>query len=145
MDFMDLAIKEAFEGMMQNHGGPFGAVIVKDGQIISKAHNMVLISNDPTAHAEVTAIRLASKALKSFDLSGCEIYATGEPCPMCQGAIQWARINKIYYGSSLHDADKIGFDDLNFQKNNVLKIQYKRDECLELFRKWSESSNRIIY
>ena len=98
-DFMQVAIDEAREGMSHNHGGPFGAVIVKDGEIIAKSHNRVLHTNDPTAHAEIGAIRQASSILENFDLSDCEIYTTSQPCPMCLAAIYWARIEKIYFGT----------------------------------------------
>ena len=97
-DFMKLAVEEAKLGVKENHGGPFGAVIVKDGKVIAKAHNTVLKDNDPTCHAEINAIRKASKILDTFDLTGYELYTTGKPCPMCKGAIQWAKIEKVYYG-----------------------------------------------
>ena len=114
---MQVAIDEALKGIDANEGGPFGAVIVKDNKIISKAHNLVLKTNDPTAHAEINAIKEASSKLNSFDLSGCELYTTCEPCPMCLGAIFWARIDRVYFGATKLDAQKAGFDD-----NKIIEI-----------------------
>jgi len=108
---MDLAVREAMQGSRQGKGGPFGAVIVKDGQVISTACNEVTSSNDPTAHAEILAIRRASEKLGTYDLSGCVIYATGEPCPMCLSAIIWANIKQVFYALNAEDAEKIGFRD----------------------------------
>ncbi len=109
--FMREAFQMALEGMKSGHGGPFGAVVVKDGQIISRASNMVLATNDPTAHAEVVAIREACKVLNNFQLEGCEIYTSCEPCPMCLGAIYWARPLTVYYSANRFDAAAAGFDD----------------------------------
>ncbi len=109
--YMELALKEARKGMLEGKGGPFGAVIVKHGVVISVACNEVLISSDPTAHAEILAIRRASEKLKNHDLSGCVIYTTGEPCPMCLSAIIWANIKQVYHALSAKDAEKIGFRD----------------------------------
>ena len=109
--YMDLAVREAMQGSRQGKGGPFGAVIVKDGQVISTACNEVTSSNDPTAHAEILAIRRASEKLGTYDLSGCVIYATGEPCPMCLSAIIWANIKQVFYALNAEDAEKIGFRD----------------------------------
>ncbi len=109
--FMESAIREAFTGMRANDGGPFGAVIVRGGAVIASAHNEVIRSNDPTAHAEIVAIRRASASLGRFDLSDCEIYSSCEPCPMCLSAIFWARIKKLYFTLSRFDAERIGFDD----------------------------------
>lgn len=109
--FMQAAIDEAFIGMRKGEGGPFGAVIVKDGEIIARAHNEVLTTNDPTMHAEVNAIRKATKLLQRFDLSDCEIYSTCEPCPMCFAAIHWAKMKKLYFGASRFDAAEVDFDD----------------------------------
>ena len=97
--FMKMAIKEAEKGITLNHGGPFGAVIVKDGKVVAKGHNQVLKNQDPTCHGEIMAIHKACKKLKTFDLTGCELYTTGEPCPMCLAAILWANIDKVYYGA----------------------------------------------
>lgn len=144
--YMHQAVKEAFTGVQQNHGGPFGAVVVKDGKILSKAHNQVLKSNDPTAHAEINAIKKASKKLNTFDLSGCEIYTTCMPCPMCMGAIKWANIKTVYYGASSTDADKIGFRDKEFYDNEFLDIKnIDRAECLEPFKVWQAKEDKIIY
>jgi len=110
-EFMAIALEEAMEGIENDDGGPFGAVIVQDGVVISRAHNEVLRRNDPTAHAEILAIREASSILKRYDLSTCEIYSTSEPCPMCFAAIFWARIKKLVYGTVREDVAEIGFDD----------------------------------
>ena len=112
--WMQIAYNEAVEGMLADEGGPFGAVIVKGEKVIATAHNEVLKSNDPTAHAELNAIRRASKLLGSFDLSECTLYCTCKPCPMCLGAIFWARIGTVYYGATGEDAARGGFDDLRF-------------------------------
>ena len=109
--FMRIAMEEAYTGMRKEDGGPFGAVIVKDGEIIAKAHNMVISTNDPTMHAEIAAIRKATKLLGRFDLSDCEIYSSCEPCPMCFSAIHWAKMKKLYYGATRYDAAMINFDD----------------------------------
>ncbi len=149
--WMKIAYDEATTGMLADEGGPFGAVIVKDERIIAKAHNRVLFSKDPTAHAEVNAIREASKKLDSFDLSGCTLYTTCMPCPMCLGAIMWARISNVYYGATEEDAKKGGFDDLHFyellkSENKGLNLkQIDQKENASLFDKWNEKENRIIY
>lgn len=114
--FMQEAIEEARRGIRAGDGGPFGAVVVKEGKIIGKGHNQVIKNNDPTCHGEVMAIKDACKTLNNFDLSGCEIYTTGEPCPMCYGAILWSNIEKVYYGCNIVDTDIIGFRDDNFYK-----------------------------
>ncbi len=150
--FMREAIRLSRESV-QNGGGPFGAVIVKDGVIIASASNMVTSQNDPTAHAEVSAIRLAAKKLKSFDLSGCEIYTSCEPCPMCFGAIYWAHIDKLYFANTKADAKSIGFDDsfiydeikLPYDKRKVKNIQMLREEALEAFKDWKNKSDKIEY
>lgn len=143
---MQKAINEAIKGVNQGHGGPFGAVIVKDGKIISTSHNEVLKSNDPTSHAEINAIKKASKKLQTFDLSGCEIYTTCMPCPMCMGAIRWANISTIYYGATSEDADMIGFRDQVFYDELYQNIKnIDRTECLQVFRIWSEMPNKTIY
>ena len=148
--FMALAIKEAKEGIDHVHGGPFGAVIVKDGKVIASAHNTVLRDNDPTAHGEVNVIRKASLALGTFDLSGCEIYTTGEPCPMCLGAILWANIQKVYFGANIIDAEAIGFRDSVFyqiqagKKAHILN-ELNRDEVLKLYDYYLKKENRPNY
>lgn len=145
--FMLQAIRTAILGINKNHGGPFGAVIVKDGKIVAKAHNMVIKSNDPTAHAEITAIRKASKKLHSFDLSGCELYTTCMPCPMCLGAIKWSNISKIYYGATSADANAIGFrDEIFYENNDLTKLEnLDRESCLKPFRLWQEKIDKTMY
>ena len=113
-EYMKMAVEEAETGIRAGHGGPFGCVIVKDGKVISRGHNEVLKCNDPTCHGEIMAIRTASKVLGTFDLKGCELYTTAEPCPRCFGAIRWANIKKVYYGCNVNDTDKIGFRDDKF-------------------------------
>lgn len=149
---MKRAIVQAYSGMRKNHGGPFGAVIVRNGEVIAKAHNMVLKTNDPTAHAEVVAIRRAAEKLKKFDLSDCEIYSTCEPCPMCLAAIYWAGIRRIHYGCTRKDAEKIGFRDkrlydlIKKRKSPVVdKIKLERGECLKPFREWTRKKDRVTY
>ncbi|MDF1547344.1 MAG: nucleoside deaminase [Bacteroidales bacterium] len=151
-EFMREAIRLSIESV-QKGGGPFGAVIVKDGKIIAGSANSVTIDNDPTAHAEVNAIRKASKILKTFDLSGCEIYTSCEPCPMCFGAIYWAHIDAIYYGNTKQDAKAIGFDDafiyqeLETPKNKrkIKAIPFLRDEAIISFELWDKNENRTDY
>ena len=134
-------------------GGPFGAVIVKDGKIIARGVNKVTVNNDPTAHAEVTAIREAAQVLQNFDLSGCEIYTSCEPCPMCLASIYWARIDKIYFGNSKMDAKEIDFDDafiydeimLPLEKRKLPAIQMLRDDAQEAFIKWTTKDDKIAY
>ena len=149
--WMQIAYDEATRGMLANEGGPFGAVILKDGKLIAKAHNRVLQSNDPTAHAEVNAIREASQKLKRFDLSDCTLYTTCMPCPMCLGAIMWARISKVYYGATEHDALRGGFDDLKFyeilqgKKEGLTLMQIDQKESASLFDVWNEKDDKQIY
>lgn len=149
---MNDAINKARENMNKGYGGPFGAMIVKDGEVVAVTSNTVIRDNDATAHAEVNAIREASKRLGTYDLSGCTLFATGYPCPMCLSAIMWANIKDVYYGTDLTDAEEIGFRDdfiYNFIRNNnsgsELEIkQINRDECLELFKEYKESG-KVIY
>lgn len=149
--WMKIAYNEATKGMLANEGGPFGAVIIKNDKIISQAHNEVLRSNDPTAHAEINAIREASKKLDSFDLSGCILYTTCKPCPMCLGAIFWSRINTVYYGATEEDAAKGGFDDKRFyemlqgQNNDLVLKQIDYKINAKLFEIWLQKKDRIIY
>lgn len=153
MNYMQEAIKESKQGMEKGDGGPFGAVIVKDGKVIGRGHNCVLGCNDPTAHAEVVAIRDAAKALNSYDLSGCEIYSSCEPCPMCYSAIHWARIDKLYYAATREDAAAVGFDDdLLYQilagkkTDEQLSIkQIDRAQAQAVFEAFKDKSDRIIY
>ncbi len=134
-------------------GGPFGAVIVKDGIILSTAANSVTKDKDPTAHAEINAIRKACAKLNSFDLSGCIIYTSCEPCPMCLGAIYWAHIDKVFYGNNKRDARQIGFDDkfiydeleLPIGKRKIEFIQLLQDEAIQAFKQWEEKEDKIEY
>lgn len=136
-----------------NGGGPFGAVVVKDGKIVAEGSNCVTLNNDPTAHAEVTTIRKACTALNTFDLSGCEIYTSCEPCPMCLSAIYWARIERIYYGCDKVDAKNIGFDDsfiyeqieLKPELRSIPSSQVLHTEALEAFRMWTDKEDKIEY
>jgi len=151
--FMRMAIELSENSVTQGQGGPFGAVIVKDGELVAGSANMVVPNNDPTAHAEVSAIRLACQKLGTFDLSGCEIYTSCEPCPMCLGAIYWARLDKIYYANTKIDAADIGFDDkfiydeleLAMAERKLPIIQMMRNEALNAFRLWSEHEGRTDY
>lgn len=152
--YMQLAIEEASKNLKQLDGGPFGACIVGKNKILAIARNTVLKDNNSTAHAEVNAIRQASKALKSFDLSSCIIYTTTEPCPMCFSAIHWSRIDTLIYGSSIADARMRGFNELAISSAKMktlgkskVKIhhRYLREECLELFKKWDKLNTKIIY
>lgn len=147
------AIKKAQENIATGKGGPFGAVVVRDGKIISAVGNRVTSTNDPTAHAEVVAIREACKTLDTFDLSGCEIYASCEPCPMCLGAIMWARIDKLYFAADRKDASRAGFDDevfytelaLPVEKRILKPTQMMREEANEVFERWIEDNTKIPY
>lgn len=148
--YMQIAIEEAREGIRQGHGGPFGAVIVKDGEIIAKGHNHVVAYNDPTCHGEIDAIRKACKKLNTFDLSGCELYTSGYPCPMCMCAILWANIDKVYYGCSTTDTEIIGFRDKEFeetipQRKEELLEELDRDECLKLYEEYRAIQNKTMY
>lgn len=129
--FMYEALKEAYKGIDSLHGGPFGAVIVKDGKIIGRGHNQVVKNNDPTCHGEMMAIHDACKNMGTFDLSGSIIYTTGEPCPMCLGAILWANIEKVYYGCNVKDTDEIGFRDERFYELSKPENKAKFVECLD--------------
>jgi guanine deaminase len=151
-DFMSEAVREAEKGVRLNHGGPFGAVIVRKGRIVGRGHNNVVRTNDPTAHAEMVAIRDAAKRLKNFDLSDCEIYTSCEPCPMCLGAILWARLKKMYYGCTMEDAARIGFDDSVFYdiinrkgKGGPIKKNIGRAECLKAFALWMNKKHKVRY
>ena len=151
--FMHEAVTAALKGMHNNEGGPFGCVIVKDGKIVGRGNNKVTSNNDPTAHAEIMAIRDACKNLNSFQLEGCEIYTSCEPCPMCFGAIYWARPDKVYYGCSQKDAADIDFDDefiykeieLPYDKRSIPFEQFARDIAIEPFQKWSEKEDKTVY
>ena len=151
-EFMREAIRLANESV-KNGGGPFGAVIVKDGEIVAGSANRVTVDLDPTAHAEVNTIREACRKLGTFDLSGCVVYTSCEPCPMCLGAIYWARIDRIYYGNNRKDAADIDFaDDFIYEeldkpleKRSVPIIPLLRDEALQTFRMWSEKEDKVEY
>lgn len=142
-EYMELAIGEAREGIYNSHGGPFGSVIVRDGKIIGQGHNMVLLRNDSTLHGEIAAIRNAESSLCTFDLSGAELYTTGEPCPMCLAACMWANIDKVYYGCTIEDNEMIGFRDKKFDEMFGGReafadylVQLDRDACLKLFEEY---------
>lgn len=150
---MKKAIALSLQGMLANEGGPFGAVIVKDGIIIGEGNNQVTSTNDPTAHAEINAIRKACKSLNTFDLSGCEIYTSCEPCPMCLSAIYWARLDKINYACSRYDAAAIGFDDdflykeinLNAAQRKIPIEQLNHDEGFSVFKQWLAKEDKTSY
>ncbi|PLX07231.1 MAG: tRNA-specific adenosine deaminase [Marinilabiliales bacterium] len=151
-DYMRKAIELSIKNM-ERGGGPFGAVIVKDGEIIAASANSVTIDNDPTAHAEVNAIREETKKLGTFDLSGCEIYSSCEPCQMCLGAIYWAKIDSLYFGNTKKDADDIGFSDnfiyeeidKDYQHRNLKTQTMMRDEAIEAFNIWKNKEDKIEY
>lgn len=152
-EFMREAIRLSIENVRSGKGGPFGAVIVKDDKIIARGFNQVTANNDPTAHAEVVAIREACKELNSFQLDGCEIYTSCEPCPMCLGAIYWARPDKMYYANTKVDAANIQFDDqfiydeieLPLHNRKLTCEQLLRDEALVAFNEWNSKQDKIEY
>lgn len=151
--YMKTAAQEAVEGVKKGHGGPFGAVIVKDNKIIAQAHNEVIKNNDPTDHAEMIVIRDAAKKLGRFDLSDCELYTSCEPCPMCLSAIHWAKIEKVYFGCTRDDAAEIGFDDKYIydvikgtaEHKKVNLEQKDRKICLKAFSEWKAKENKVQY
>jgi guanine deaminase len=149
--WMKIAYDEATIGMLAGEGGPFGAVILKDDKIIASAHNEVLKSKDSTAHAEMNAIRKACRVVDDFDLSGCVLYTTCMPCPMCLGAIYWARIGTVYYGATEDDAAHAGFDDRRFyemmrgENRDVTLLQVDHKINAELFELWLKKSDRQLY
>jgi guanine deaminase len=150
--FMKMALEEAQRGISRGDGGPFGAVIVKDGVVIAKGHNEVVKSNDPTAHAEIVAIRKASQVLNSFHLEGCELYVTGEPCPMCFSAIHWAHLARVVYCNTKIEAAEIGFDDafiaeiiLGKRPDPIRFEHHPQPECRKLFRTWYENPDKVLY
>ena len=152
-DFMNRAIALSKETMRAGMGGPFGAVVVKSGTIIAEGVNQVPFTNDPTAHAEIAAIRAACKALASFNLEACDLYASCEPCPMCLGAIYWARIARLYYGNRREDAVRIGFDDGHIYREIGRPIEKRvipttlllAEEARAAFEAWLEMPNRVQY
>jgi tRNA(Arg) A34 adenosine deaminase TadA len=151
--FMKRAIELARNGMLSGDGGPFGTVVVRDGEIVGEGWNRVIRTNDPTAHGEITAIRDACARLGTFSLDGCEIHTTGQPCPMCLGAIQWARISRIFYGFRIEDAAEIGFDDREFFRQMALPPDERaipaqelcRQEALELAREYARMPEKRHY
>ena len=145
-----MALDEATEGISKGHGGPFGAIIVKDNKVVGRGHNRVVVNNDPTAHGEMTAIRDACTNLGTFDLTGCEIYTTGYPCPMCMCAIFWANIDKVYYGCNTTDTEIIGFRDKEFEDNmnsrkEKICVELDRKECLELYNTYNQILDKTNY
>ena len=150
---MQIAIDEAMRSVASGDGGPFGAVVVQDGKVVSAAHNEVLISNDPTAHAEMQAIRAACAKLGSFDLSDCEIYSSCEPCPMCLAAVIWAKIPRLYYGCTREEAEQAGFEDKRIYDQicgkaeacRLESVRFMYEECLKPFAMWAEKKDRKQY
>ena len=150
--FMALAFQEAQEGIDRGEGGPFGAVIVKDGEVVASGHNEVLKTNDPTAHAEMVTIRKASVKLKAFHLQGCILYVTGEPCPMCFSAIHWAHLDAVYYVTTKKEAAAIGFDDtliteiiLGKQRDTIPFVHTPHTEGQKLLNRWRSSLKHRLY
>ncbi len=153
LELMREAIKLADDNLISKKGGPFGAIVVKDGKIVGKGSNSVTSTNDPTAHAEINAIRDACKNLNTFQLDDCEIYTSCEPCPMCLGAIYWARPKKVFFAASKHDASEAGFDDsfiydeikLPYEERKIPATQILQDEAKIVFEKWIKLENKIEY
>lgn len=151
--FMQQAINLSKQGMMDNEGGPFGCVIVKDDEVIGKGNNKVILNNDPTAHAEIIAIREACKHLKSFQLEGCEIYTSCEPCPMCLGAIYWARPSIIYFANTRAHAAAVGFDDeliykelsVKFDKRLIPMVAIHNSDAQNVFQEWLRKNDKTLY
>jgi len=152
-EFMSKAIVLAESNVKTLKGGPFGAVVVKNGEIVGKGSNQVTVNNDPTAHAEVVAIRDAAKNLGTFDLSGCEIYSSCEPCPMCLGAIYWAHMDKLFYAATKDDAAKANFDDsfiykefaLSKEDRSIPSVQMMREDAVKVFEEWIKEENKVTY
>jgi guanine deaminase len=151
--FMQAAIDLSFEAMRTGRGGPYGAVVVKDGEIIGRGMNEVTSLNDPTAHAEMTAIREACQRLGHWQLRGCELYASGEPCPMCLAAIYWANLDRVYYGNSKEEANDYGFNSLTFYEQVSLPVadrslpmvQFMRDQAIAAFQEWASKADKQTY
>ena len=147
------AIRLSVNNIREGNGGPFACVVVKDGKIVARGTNTVTSSNDPTAHAEIVAIRNACKELNTFQLTGCEIYTSCEPCPMCLGAIYWARPDRIYYANTRSDAAHIGFDDeflyselpKKVSERKIPAVQLMRQEALAAFREWEQKNDKVQY
>ena len=152
-NYMQLAIDLSREGMRAGQGGPFGCVIVKDGEVVGKGFNSVAGTNDPTAHAEIVAIRDACRRLQSFQLDGCEIYTSCEPCPMCLGAIYWARPDKVFFANTRKGAAEAGFDDdfiyeelkLPMSGRRIPMIHTQSDEARRVFQEWLDMDNKTLY
>ena len=152
-EWMRKAITLSLEGSSQGKGGPFGAVIIKNNQIIGQGYNQVTSTHDPTAHAEIVAIRDACRNMQHFHLEGCILFTSCEPCPMCLGAIYWAKISHIYYANNREDAAKIGFSDdfiykefdKSIEQRNIPTEQFLREEALEVFKRWENDRNKIPY
>jgi len=150
---MARAIQLSIENVHSGRGGPFAAVIVKDGRVVAEGANQVTSTKDPTAHSEILAIRAACAKLGAFDLHGCEIYTSCEPCPMCLGAIYWARLSRVYFANAAADAASIGFDDsliyreipLPLAQRGIPMIQMMRDQALAAFQAWQQKPNKIVY
>ena len=150
--FMARAIELSIESV-NSGGGPFGSIIVKNDKVIAEGSNKVTLNNDPTAHGEIVAIRKACKSLNNFNLSGCELYSTCEPCPMCLSAIYWAHIDKVYYANTRDDAQKIDFDDsliysellTNVKKRKIPMFQMMRNEALKAFELWDKKTDKVKY
>lgn len=150
---MQRAIDLSIENVRSGSGGPFAAIVVREGSIIGTGTNQVTKSLDPTAHAEIVAIREACRAVHDFQLIDCELYTTCEPCPMCMGAVYWSRLAKVYYANTRADAARVGFDDsviydqiaLPPQSRNLAMIQLMRDQALEAFREWEKSPTKVKY
>ena len=150
---MRRAIALSLRAIREGRGFPFGAVIVRNGEVVGEAHNTVTSENDPTAHAEMNAIRAACAKLGAFSLEGCEIYASGEPCPMCLAAIYWARLDRIYYANRKQDAHRIGFSDDSFYREVALPPDRRRipmnrllgDEAVAVFREWDQHADKLTY
>lgn len=142
-EFMQIAIEEAYQGIEAGDGGPFGSVIVKDGAIVGQGHNRVLVNNDPTCHGEMEAIRDACRNLGTYDLTGCELYTTAEPCPMCLGAVLWSNMDAVYFGCTREDSAEIGFRDDSFyrqlsgEEETVSLTEFDREACRQLFDDYS--------
>jgi tRNA(Arg) A34 adenosine deaminase TadA len=151
--FMERAIALSIENVRAGTGGPFAALVVRAGSILAAGTNQVATSNDPTAHAEVVAIRAACQVVRGFQLNDCELYTTCEPCPMCMGAIYWARLVKVYYANTRNDAAQIGFDDsliydqlqLAPSERKIPMVQLMRQQALEAFREWEKSPVKVRY
>jgi tRNA(Arg) A34 adenosine deaminase TadA len=151
--YMQTAVQLSRRGMDQGNGGPFGAVVIKAGKIIGRGYNRVVSDHDPTAHAEMVAIREACRHLQDFQLKGCEIYASCEPCPMCLGAIYWAGVDKIYYANTREDAEEIGFADAFIYEEMMRPVTSRRiptlrmdiPEAIDVFREWADKADKIRY